>query len=357
MGGTSTTAAGPPGATVPGPAVGLDIGGTKTLAVLLDGAGEVVAQARLATERGPRGVVAGAARAVHGVTRQAGLTTADLVGVGVGVPGLVDPGSGTVRHAVNVGVDGAPLQLTQLLSDELDGLPVGVENDLNVAALGAAHLALADGDSADGTPSGGPASGDGVDLAFLALGTGLAAGIVLDGRLRRGVGGAAGEIGHVPVDPSGPLCPCGQRGCLELYASGTAVAALWPARTGRPAPVELFEAAAAGVPGASEARDRYASAVAAAVRMLVLAVDVPTVVLGGGVAQLGEPLLVAVRAALARESSASGFLSSLHLPDRVRLAPGRVPVGAVGAAVVGRGAAHRLGTAGGPREAVDHQPA
>ncbi|GAA1711782.1 ROK family protein [Isoptericola hypogeus] len=350
------------GPSLDGPAVGLDIGGTKTLAVLLDGAGEVVAQARLATERGPRGVVAGAARAVRGVTRQAGLSPADLVGVGVGMPGLVDPAAGTVRHAVNVGVDGAPLSLARLLSDELGGLPVGVENDLNVAALGAAHLIVTDAGGAPGGPPVDP-TGAGVDLAFLALGTGLAAGLVLDGRLRRGVGGAAGEIGHVPVDPAGPVCPCGQRGCLELYASGTAVAALWPARTGRPAPVELFEAAAAGVPGAVEARERYASAVAAAVRMLVLAVDVPLVVLGGGVAQLGEPLLEAVRDALAQESATSGFLSSLHLPERVRLAPGRVPVGAVGAAVVGRRVAGTRAPATPLAESAldaaraDHQPA
>ncbi|MCA5893389.1 ROK family protein [Isoptericola sp. NEAU-Y5] len=312
----------------PGPTAGLDIGGTKTLAVLLDADGEVVARTRLVTERGPRGVVAGAARAVRGVALRAGVPIEDVAGVGVGMPGLVDPVAGTVRHAVNVGVDGAALPLAQLLADELGGVPVGVENDLNAAALGAAHLALAAGEEGAGH--------GGVDLAFLALGTGLAAGLVLDGRLRRGVGGAAGEIGHVPVDPAGPVCPCGQRGCLELYASGSAVAALWPARTGRPAPVELFEAAAAGEPGAREARDRYASAVAAAVRMLVLTVDVPRVVLGGGVAKLGDPLLVAVREALERESASSAFLASLHLSDRVRLAPVGVPVGAVGAAVVGR---------------------
>ncbi|WP_240930437.1 ROK family protein [Isoptericola sp. BMS4] len=329
---TGAPASLPAAASAPGPTVGLDIGGTKTLAVLLDAAGDVVAQARLATRRGGEGVVAGAAHAVRGVTHQAGIAMSDVVGVGVGVPGLVDPVTGTVRHAVNVGVDGAELALARLLAAELDGVAVGVENDLNVAALGAAHLAASDADAPRG-PEGG------TDLAFLALGTGLAAGLVLDGRLRRGVGGAAGEIGHVPVDPAGPRCPCGQHGCLELYASGSAVAALWPARTGRPAPVELFEAAAAGVAGAAEARDRYASAVAAAVRMLVLSVDVPRVVLGGGVAQLGEPLLAAVRSALARESETSPFLSSLGLPDRVRLAPGRVPVGAVGAAVVGRRAA------------------
>jgi predicted NBD/HSP70 family sugar kinase len=110
---------------------------------------------------------------------------------------------------------------------------------------------------------------------------------------------------------------------------------LWPAPDGVPAPVALFEAAAAGDPVAVVARSRYASAVAAAVRILVLTVDVREVVLGGGVAQLGDPLLDAVHDALAAESAGSAFLASLHLAERVRLAPGRVPVGAVGAAVLG----------------------
>ncbi|WP_418277497.1 ROK family protein [Isoptericola jiangsuensis] len=309
----------------PGLAVGLDIGGTKTLGVLLAPDGEVVAQARLATRPGPTDVLDGAVRAVEGVTRQAGVAMSDVVGVGVGVPGLVDADAGTVRHAVNLGIDGRPLALAELLSARLGGVGVGIENDLNAAAVGAAHLLEAE----EGHGS--------ADLAFLALGTGLAAGLVLDGRLRRGAHGAAGEIGHVPVDPSGPPCACGQRGCLELYASGSAVAALWPTTSDRPAPVELFEAAERGHLDAMLARDRYARAVAGAVRMLVLSVDVRHVVLGGGVAQLGDPLLDAVRGALEDESAASAFLRSLDLPGRVRLAPGRVSVGAVGAAVVGRG--------------------
>ncbi|MCL1868940.1 MAG: ROK family protein [Promicromonosporaceae bacterium] len=303
------------------PTVGLDIGGTKTLAALLGPDGEVLAQARLRTEPGPDGVLASAVRAVHGVVRQVGLEVASLDGAGVGVPGLVGHADGTVRHAVNLGIDGAPMPLAGLLSREL-GIGVVVDNDLNVAALGAAHLAP-------------DAAVRPLDLAFLALGTGLAAGLVLDGVIRRGTG-AAGEIGHVPIDPAGPLCPCGQRGCLELYASGSAVDRLWPSTTGRPAPVELFEAAAAGDTRAIEARSTYADAVAAAVRMLVLSVDVRRVVLGGGVAQLGEPLLVAVRAALERQVSGSAFLASLGLPDRVLLAPGEVPVAAVGAAVLAR---------------------
>lgn len=312
-------------ASVPaGPAVGLDIGGTKTLAVLLSPAGDVLAQARVPSTPGPEGVVAGAVRAVREVVARAdgdgGL--GPLTGVGVGVPGIVDPDAGTVRHAVNLGLGEEPVALADRLADAL-GTGVVVENDLTVAAVGAAHLTPSD----DGRP---------VDLAYLSLGTGLAAGLVLDGRVRRGAAGAAGEIGHVPVDPQGPPCACGQRGCLELYASGSAVAALWPPRGGRPAPVALFEAAAAGDAAAAAARDRYAAAVAAAVRLLALSVDVPQVVLGGGVARLGRPLLDAVRRALEEQAAASPFLRSLGLAGRVRLAPDHVPVAAVGAAVLGR---------------------
>jgi predicted NBD/HSP70 family sugar kinase len=310
----------------PRPTVGLDIGGTKTLAVLLAPSGEVLAQARWATERGPDAVVAVAARAVRDVARQAGVDVADLDGVGVGVPGLVGHDDGTVRYAVNVGIE-ETFPLARRLSAEL-GVGVVVDNDLNIAALGAAHLAP----DVPGQP---------LDLAFLALGTGLAAGLVLDGAVRRGAG-AAGEIGHVPVDPAGPLCPCGQRGCLELYASGTAVERLWPATSGRPAPVELFEAAGEGNPAAIAVRDAYADAVAAAVRMLALSVDPRRIVLGGGVSYLGQPLLEAVRDALGRQAAQSPFLTSLHLAERVLLAPHHVPVAAVGAAVLARSAVHTM---------------
>jgi predicted NBD/HSP70 family sugar kinase len=326
-----------------GPAVGLDIGGTKTLAALLSPAGDVLAQARVPSTPGPDGVVAGAVRAVRDVVARAGGHGAlgPLVGVGVGVPGIVDPEAGTVRHAVNLGLGEEPVALADRLADAL-GAGVVVENDLTVAAVGAAHLTPSD----DGRP---------VDLAYLSLGTGLAAGLVLDGRVRRGAAGAAGEIGHVPVDPQGPPCACGQRGCLELYASGSAVAALWPVHDGRPAPVELFEAAAAGDAAAASARSRYAAAVAAAVRVLVLSVDVRHVVLGGGVAQLGAPLLDAVRRALDEQAAASPFLRSLGLAGRVRLAPDDVPVAAVGAAVLGRRAPARPLAPAVPRAATDLQ--
>ncbi|MGI5190115.1 ROK family protein [Promicromonospora sp. CA-289599] len=314
---------------VPAYTVGLDIGGTKILGALLDPEGEVVGTVRRTTVHGAEGLVAGAAQAVRDVVVSGGVELPDVAGVGLGIPGIVDHRSGTVKHAVNLGVHDDELPLAELLSTELGGVPVVVENDLNVAAVGAAHVLERSADRAGG------AHGH-ADLAFLALGTGLASGLVLEGQLRRGVSGAAGEIGHVPVDPLGPECPCGQRGCLERFASGKALEAAWPSRHGKPSPVELFEAARRGDREAIVVKDRFASATASAVRLLVLTTDVRHVVLGGGVAQLGTELLDAVQDALREQAKVSPFLGSLKLAERVQLAPTHVPVAAVGAAVLGR---------------------
>lgn len=313
----------PDGGPVADWSVGLDIGGTKVLGVLLastPGAAPVVhGSVRVPTRRGHAGVVASAAEAVEALCAQAGLTVDDLTGVGAGVPGVVEPLTGAVSHAVNLGIDGTDVPLGELLRERLGGVPVGVENDLNAAALGAAELL-----------------GLGGDLAYLALGTGVAAGLLLDGRLRRGHLGAAGEIGHVPYVVDGPACPCGQRGCLELYASGSAIDAAWPSRTGRPAPAEVFEAAAAGDREALAVQGRFVDAVAAAVRMLVLTCDVEHVVLGGGVAEVGAPLLEEVAAAVRRQAEGSAFLRSLHVAERLSLVPRELQVAAVGAALAAR---------------------
>jgi glucokinase len=294
--------------------IGLDIGATKTLGVVVDERGAIRASVRRPTIAGADGVLATAAEVVEALRREVG--EAAGVPVGVGVPGLVDPRGGTVKHAVNLAVDGDWLPVGPLLA-ELIGVPVLVENDVNAATLGAVALSGAD------------------DLVYLSIGTGLAAGLVLDGRLRRGEHGAAGEVGHVPVDPSGPLCSCGQRGCLETVASGSALAAAWPSGD-RPPAQALFAAAAAGDRDAVAIRDRFADGVAEAVRVLSLSVDPRTVVLGGGVAQLGEPLLTAVTAALRRQTADSPFLASLDLAGRVRVVPADHPVAAVGAALLGR---------------------
>ncbi|MDQ6523726.1 ROK family protein [Nocardioides sp. LHD-245] len=293
--------------------LGLDIGATKILGVVASPRGEVLASLRVASPTGGEPVVAAAAEVVAKLRASVGAPTSGGV-IGVGIPGLVDMAHGTVRHAVNLGVaDGFPFGERLAAAT---GARVVLDNDANAAALGtAALLGVA-------------------DLGYLSLGTGLAAALVLDGTLRRGSRNAAGEIGHIPIDPAGPRCECGQVGCLETVASGSAIAALWPG-DGRPAAQALFDAAASGSAAAVAVRDRFAARVADAVRLVALTVDPAVVVLGGGVAQVGERLRVAVAHALAEQAAASPFLRSLDLPGRLRLAPSELPVAALGAALLG----------------------
>lgn len=295
--------------------VGLDIGATKTLGLVIDDAGEILAEVREATEPGTDGVVRTAARVVEALRAATGQPLTGTVGVGI--PGLVDPASGTVKHAVNLGLDGDWFPLGEALGERL-GVRVVVENDVNAASLGAVKVSGED------------------DLVYLSIGTGLAAGLVLEGRLRRGDHGAAGEVGHIPVDPHGVLCECGQRGCLETIASGSALAAAWPSTGHVPPAQALFAAAQAGDERAIAVREEFAGGVASAIRVLALAVDPRTVVLGGGVAQLGEQLRVAVAGALEAQAASSPFLASLDLAGRLRVVPSDYPVAAVGAALLGR---------------------
>lgn len=295
-------------------AVGLDIGGTKTHGVVLGEDGEILAQVRKSTRAGARGVVATAEKVFAALESATGerLTAR----VGVGVPGLVDVERGVLRHAVNLDVNGDDLPLRDLLAERL-GVPVVVENDVNVAALAAQALAGED------------------DVVYLSIGTGLAAGLVVDGRLRRGAHGAAGEIGHVPVDPAGEPCGCGQRGCLETIASGRAIARAWPTDDGPPA-AALFAAVGAGDERAIEVCDRFCWGVASAVRVLGLTIDPERIVLGGGVSEVGEPLREGVVRQLDLMAEGSPFLRSLGLADRIAMVPHHYPVAAVGAAILGR---------------------
>lgn len=295
--------------------VGVDIGGTKTDAVAVAADGAIAHRLRLPTGFGPEAVVE---TAVAAVMQLAGLADGNVAGfgsIGVGIPGAVD--NGMVSHAVNLGLDG--LDLGARLGERL-GRPVRIDNDVNAAAIGAFHLL-----GEHRTRS----------LAYLNLGTGLAAGLVLDGRLWRGSRGTAGEIGHIPVDPNGPECPCGQRGCLETLASGSAIARAWPTDDPKPARA-LFEAAASGDPAAIAVRDRFVENVAAGVRILVLTVDVDSVVIGGGLSSLGPVLLEAVREVLERWEAVSPFLASTGLSERLAIVPADFPAAAVGAALVGQ---------------------
>jgi glucokinase len=294
--------------------LGIDIGGTKTDAVAIDDAGGLAQRIRLATGFGSTAVVETAVTAVSRIGELTGLSASGFTSIGIGIPGMVDSASGHVAHAVNLGLEG--LELGGELAGRL-GVGVRIENDVNAAAVGAYHLMALDG-----------------TMAYLNLGTGLAAGIVVNGELWRGAHGIAGEIGHIPVDPNGVLCACGQRGCLETVASGSGVARQW--RTDDPLPVRsLFAAAADGDTEAKAIKARLAAGIAAAVRVLVLTVDVDSVVIGGGLSHLGDRLLCDVHEVLDEWAKASPFLASLSLPERVRLIPEGSPAAAIGAALVG----------------------
>lgn len=293
---------------------GVDIGGTKTHAIALAPSGAIVAEVRRPTGFGEEAVLESAARGLREVAAQLGITPAEFTTIGVGVPGLIDRAAGTVSHAINIGV--RQLDLVQGLRERL-GVLVSIENDVKAAALGAARRLQPSVSS----------------LAYLNLGTGLAAGLVLDGRLWRGSGGTAGEIGHIPVDPLGHPCVCGQRGCLEAVASGAAVAREWPTPTGS-AIAHLLQAVDDADPKARLVLEKMAGNIAVAVKVLVLTLDVEAVVLGGGLSTAGAGLRSAIVERLDRDAATSEFLGALRMPERVVLLEDAASVGAQGAALV-----------------------
>lgn len=301
--------------------VGLDVGGTKTDAVAVGDDGEIIARIRRPSGHGDAAVVGGVVESVRKLQAEAGFDLADVAAVGVGIPGLVDTAGGRVLHAVNLGVES--LDLSSRAAAVL-GVPVAVENDVKAAALGAAMIRGGGRDSS---------------MAYLNLGTGVAAGIVAGGAIWRGAHGTAGEVGHISVDPAGRLCGCGQHGCIETLCGGGALARAW----GRPGalPVrDIFDAADQGDSRALLLRADLARGAAAAVRVLVLSADVETVVIGGGLTALGDRLGDGVRSALIADAAGSPFLRSLRLDERIELLPPGSPAAALGAALVGTHTPH-----------------
>ncbi|GAA1315216.1 ROK family protein [Leucobacter albus] len=294
------------------PRIGLDIGGTKIEGIALDTAGEITARRVVATVPGPAGVLGASAELVRALAAESGAQVADYAGVGIGIPGQVDRDSGTVRNAYNMGL--SSLALGPELSARV-GIPVRVDNDVTAASIGAVHVMGLDG-----------------TVAYLNLGTGLAAGMTVDGLPIRGTDGFAGEIGHLPIDPRGRACPCGQFGCLETVASGSALKAHWPAGGEHPGRT-LNEAVAAGDADAKLARDYLIEGAANATRVLGLTVNPGAVVIGGGLRLLGDPLVSGIRAQLREWAAASEFIAALGLADRLRVLPADSPAAAIGAAI------------------------
>jgi glucokinase len=304
---------------------GVDVGGTKTSIVVTDDLDRVLYE-HVAPTDAPA-LVGQIAGLVEEAQRELGQHVA---AVGVAVPGQVDARQGSVRTAVNLGI--THLRLGPLLEAAL-GIPAVVEHDARAAAL------WLSGRAADGsiqTPA---------NVAFLAIGTGISAGVVLDGALLRGENGFAGEVGHVMADPAGAVCACGLRGCLETIASGPAIArqAVEAMAAGRetslppePSAADVFRASAAGDALATEIVDRVADHLARAIRSLALTLGVSRVVIGGGVAAAGPALLESVRSRISHERAYSPLVRAALGDASVELLSPTEAPGARGAAAIAR---------------------
>ena len=263
--------------------LGIDVGGTNSkLAVVEASDGdrpELLATVTLPTGAGDPGEVIGRL-AEAGARLVAG--HGPVAAAGVGVPGLFDEASGRAVFLPNLPPAWAGREVAGPLAGRL-GVPVALINDARSFTLAESHMGAAAGCST---------------VICLTLGTGVGGGVVVDGRLRFGPHGRAGELGHQVIDPAGPPCGCGNRGCVEAFAAGAALSRLG----GLPSPLAVFAAAGAGDERARAAVEAVAGRLAVGIANLVTVLWPERVVVGGGVAAAGEQLLGPLRRAVAAAS-------------------------------------------------------
>ena len=283
--------------------VGLDLGGTQIKAGLLDPSSTVIASMTDPTpaDSRPEVVVDAMNAMARRLVEEAGRLWSDVQGIGIGVPGLIDSRTGIVRACVNL--KGWKDVELRALAGEAMGKPVVVDNDANAAAFGEFSIALKRNTGLH-------------HLALVTLGTGVGSGIVLNRRVFHGGGGLAGEVGHMIVEPNGHLCGCGQYGCLEQYASATAVvrqatelmvagkrSSLRPqVDNGTLSTQDVFIAAAQGDLVAERLVDDLASYLAIACINLCRIIDLQAIVIGGGVAGAGDGLIKPLRKAFSSQN-------------------------------------------------------
>ncbi len=286
------------------PVVGVDLGGTKMLAAVVDSRGSILSEVKRATKSNGSAekIVKRLAGAVQRAIEASGVPREDILAVGVGAPAPVDPQTGFIHDATNVpSLSRFPLgeRLAEMLA-----LPVFVDNDVNAGTVGEHALGAGRGTS---------------DMVGIFVGTGTGGGVILDGRLRHGFRNSAGEVGHMVVGFRGlagePTCGCGRPGCLEAYGSRTAIEreirdALADGRKScvpdlleangkkRITSGILAKALDAGDGVVEEAIDRATEYLAILVASIVNLLDPEMIVIGGGVAEaLGERLVEPIRRA------------------------------------------------------------
>ncbi len=273
--------------------IGIDLGGTNIAAGLVDDNGKIICKDSIPTgrERPVEAVIADMAAIAKKVTEMGGYTLKDVKAVGIGCPGTVDNATGMVVYSNNIVMDHVPL--VEEFKRHID-LPVNLENDANAAAYGEYITCAKDKKS----------------FVFMTLGTGVGGGIILDGKIWRGFNGAGAEIGHSTLIMGGRQCTCGKKGCLEAYASVTALInqtkeaieahpesmmAEWAEKHGKVNGRTSFECAEAGDKTAIEVRDRYIEYVADGVASIMNILQPEVFVIGGGISREGDKILVPLK--------------------------------------------------------------
>lgn len=317
------------------PVIGMDLGGTKILAGVVDGDGKILGISKRPTrpETGVDKVIDRMAKVAREAVEESGLKMSDIAALGSGSPGPLDPDTGVVHFAPNLaGWEEVPL--AQLLADRLD-IPAYIENDVNLGTLG--EFALGAGQGCR-------------DVVGIFVGTGIGGGLVLDGKLIQGWRKAAAEVGHMILLPDGPICGCGNRGCAEALASRTAIERdIWAGiNAGRksivPALMEkdgrerltsgvLAEAWRANDSLVCEVISRSQFYLGLLIASVVNFIDPERIILGGGVVEaLGDQFIEPVRG-----TAYQNFVNKRGAKD-VKIVPARLgdQAGLLGAAVYAR---------------------
>jgi glucokinase len=293
--------------------IAMDIGGTGMKCALVDREYAILHAERHPTgaDRGPDAVVETILDVAAGLTETARAAGLNPIAAGLAVPGVIDEAAGIAVWSANVGFRGVPLR--DLVTARL-GLPAALGHDVRAGGIAEARHG----------------GGQGARRAwFVAIGTGIAAAYVLDGRVDPGAHGASGEIGHVVVRPDGPQCGCGARGCVEAIASASAVARQYFERSGIEATGrDIVALARGGDPIASAVWAETIDALADGLRIGITLHDPEVIIIGGGLAEAGaellDPLSAAVRARLTFQT----------MPHVVRATLGD-EAGCLGAALLG----------------------
>jgi len=279
--------------------VGIDLGGTKIYTALAQLNGELVAEIIEPTEKDEKKLLNQLVSLVKRVIAQRGVSKEKVLGIGIGAPGTVDFRTGTLITAPNLPWQNYPLKIK--LQAELR-LPVEVDNDANLAALGEYKYGAGRGFK---------------DMVYVTVSTGVGAGIIIGGQLYRGSSGSAGELGHTVVEPGGPKCNCGKKGCLEVMASGTAIGKLARQLVDDGFGQEILnlaegikenitaktvgEAFLAGDPEARAILEEVAFYLGIGLSNVINLLNPSLLALGGGVINIGEPFLELVKEELAQQ--------------------------------------------------------